>query len=124
MSTARLCLALIATAAVAFGDDMTDAAAEAVKAFAARDAGALRALASRDDPDPWVVADEVFASGGYEAALAFASAAPRKDVEGLPALVRSWRERAPDPSFREAIRSYNDAARADDVAETANTYGV
>jgi hypothetical protein len=38
-------------------------------------------LAGQDDPDPWAVADELFARGRLEAAKAFARAAPRPDAD-------------------------------------------
>ena len=61
-------------------------AADAVlAAVAAKGEPALRALAAKDDPDPWLVADELLARGENEAAKAFVQAAPRVDVEALPA---------------------------------------
>ncbi len=115
MRTSRVALLLLGLAAQAGADDIADAAAAAVKAWEAKDDAALRAIAARETPDPWSVADEIFALAGHEATFAFATAAPRKGIEGLPALVRSWRERPPDPAFREALRRFNERTRAGDV---------
>ena len=41
-------------------------------AFQAKDQAALKALAERDDPDPWLVADELCFRGEHSAAEAFA----------------------------------------------------
>jgi len=60
-----------------------DAADEVLAAFAARDDAAMKALAARDDPDPWRVATTVATRGALPAARAFATAAPRPDVAGL-----------------------------------------
>lgn len=71
-------------------------AADAVlSALAANDAPALKALASRDDPDPWLVADELIRRAQHDAAEAFAKAAPRKATERLPGYVV---ERRADPT--------------------------
>jgi len=116
---ALVLLGLAGLGARAVADDISDAAKAAVEAWRAKDQAALRAIAERDQPDPWSVADEIYALAGYEATLAFASAAPRKVIEGLPALVRSWRERPPDAAFREAVRRYNERAGAQDAEGAA-----
>ncbi|MDH3592940.1 MAG: hypothetical protein OER88_13730, partial [Planctomycetota bacterium] len=61
------------------------AADEVLAAFKATDQAALKALAKRDNPDPWLVADELCARGEHDTAEAFAKAAPRKATEKLPA---------------------------------------
>jgi len=70
--------------------------------FKAGDAEALKALAAKDDPDPWLVADELCARSEHDAALALAQAAPRKDTEKLPDYVASRRgpRRTPQPAPR------------------------
>src|SRR5262245_17987010 len=75
---------------------------DAVRRTAAKD---LEALAARDEPDPWLVADRLLALGAKEEAAAFAGAAPRPDVEGLPRYVRE----APEPAAEEAARKAFDA---------------
>jgi CHAT domain-containing protein/Tfp pilus assembly protein PilF len=90
-------------AAAAWADAVTDAADAAARAFAAGDQAALKALAEKDDPDPWLVADELCARGAHEAALAFANAAPRKTTEKLPAHLAASPNRPSDAQAREAL---------------------
>ncbi len=61
-------------------DQVADAATLAWRAGERR---RLRILASRDDPDPWLVADTLCFRGQIDAAESFAAAAPRGDVERL-----------------------------------------
>jgi tetratricopeptide (TPR) repeat protein len=63
-------------------------------AFGKGDAAALRAMAEKDEPDPWVVADRLCAAGKQEAALALARASDRPAVAGLAAYVGGWPDRA------------------------------
>ncbi|MCK6461577.1 MAG: hypothetical protein L6Q95_16975, partial [Planctomycetes bacterium] len=56
-----------------------------VAAFEKGDAAALRAMAERDDPDPWVVAERLCAAGKHEPALALARASDRAALAGLRA---------------------------------------
>ncbi|MHC4732018.1 MAG: hypothetical protein ACYS6Z_15705, partial [Planctomycetota bacterium] len=60
-------------------DTPEQAADKAVAAFKAEDQKALKSLAEKDNPDPWLVADELCFRGAHDAAEAFAKAAPRKD---------------------------------------------
>jgi tetratricopeptide (TPR) repeat protein len=85
------------------------AATAVLAAHAARDDAALRALAGRDDPDPWLVADALVARGEAEAAEAFAGAARRKDTDALPAYVVAARARPSDARIRSLVA---DAERA------------
>ena len=79
-------------------------AADAVlKAVEATDSAALKALAEKDEPDPWIVADELCYRGEHDAAEAFAKAAPRVDTEALPAYVEAWRKREPDEADRQLL---------------------
>ena len=65
------------------------AADSALAAVTVKDAAALKALAAKDAPDPWLVADELIRRGEFDAAEAFAKAAPRVDVaHPLQALLR------------------------------------
>ena len=67
-------------------------AAQAVlEVFMTRGEAALKALAERARPDPWLVADELCSRQEHDAAEAFAKAAPRPDTERLPAYVVSRR---------------------------------
>ncbi len=85
------------------------AAGEALAAFRAKDDGKLRGIAARDDPDPWIVADELLARGEPGAAEAFAKAAPRKDVERLPEYVALHRGNPPDAKERGALAAASEA---------------
>jgi tetratricopeptide (TPR) repeat protein len=51
----------------------------------------LAALAAKDKPDPWDVADALCGRGAFDAADAFARAAPRVAVEALPAYIAGTR---------------------------------
>src|SRR5262245_29366016 len=64
---------------------------EVLASVRAKDDGALKALAAKDLPDPWMVADELIHRGELDAAEAFAKAAPRVDVERLADYVASRR---------------------------------
>ena len=66
----------------------------------AKDDATLKALAAKDDPDPWLVADELIARSQHDAADAFARAMPRVDVERLPAYVASQRGKPADAAGR------------------------
>ena len=69
--------------------------ADAVVAAAkAKDAKTLATLESQLDPDAWSVVEELCSRGELDAAEAFAKAAPRIDVERLPAYV-AWRRAHP-----------------------------
>ena len=62
-----------------------------LKAWQAKDTAAFSALAAKDAPDPWFVAEELCRSGHKDVAVAFAKAAPRVVTKDLPAFVASWR---------------------------------
>ena len=79
----RIAAALLLFVVTAVADEI-DAAADAV-VEAASDAEALRRLAEKHDPDPWLVADELWQRGKQDLALAFAKAAPRHETKALPA---------------------------------------
>lgn len=95
--------AALARVAEAAPDSPAEAAQKALAAIEAKDAGALRGLAERDEPDPWIVADELLFLGEPEAAEAFARAAPRKDVEALPAYLAGRRGVPYDKEARAAL---------------------
>jgi len=79
------------------------AADEVLTTVHANDAAALRSLATKDDPDPWLVADDLIRRSRPDVATAFATAAPRKDVERLPEYVASRRGRPDDGTARAAV---------------------
>ncbi len=108
-------LALLASAAAAL-DPVGEAADTVSAAFRAGDSALLRDLAGKDKPDPWLVAEELCCRGEHDAAEAFARAAPRKDVESLPAHVASRRVRAHDAKAARALAAINDALTAKDYA--------
>ncbi len=73
-----------------------DVAALVRAAIQAKDATALKALASKDQPDPWMVADLLCDDDAHDDAEAFARAAPRPAIEKLPAHVTSRRSKEAD----------------------------
>jgi len=95
-------------------DTPEQAADKVLAAFKAEDRKALKALAEKDNPDPWLVADELCFRGEHDAAEAFAKAAPRKDVEKLPAYVTSRRGKPPNTGARKALAATDAALRAKD----------
>ncbi|MHC4549425.1 MAG: tetratricopeptide repeat protein [Planctomycetota bacterium] len=84
-------------------DTPEQAANKVLVAFKAKDEKALKALAEKDQPDPWLVADELCFRQAHDAAESFAKAAQRKDVEKLPAYVASQRGKAPNAAARKAL---------------------
>ena len=73
---------------------------EAVKA----DNGeAVKVLAGKVDPDPWIVADVLCARGEFDAAAAFAKAAPPAEAKELPAYVSMQRSRDPKSAQRDKV---------------------
>ncbi|MCC7136960.1 MAG: tetratricopeptide repeat protein [Planctomycetes bacterium] len=100
-------------------------AADAVlAALAAKDDAALKALASRDEPDPWLVADELIRRGRHDDADAFAKAAPRVDVERLPEYVASRRGKPDDAERRARLARANAALAAREFAPALDTLGA
>ncbi len=96
-------------------DTPEHAAARVAAAFEAKDDAAVKELAARDDPDPWLVADELLAAGRYDAALAFARAGRRGDTEALPGHLGSA-PRPDDAAVRGALAAFQDAAAREDMA--------
>jgi len=102
-------------AAIPFLPAKPEPVADAVlAAVAAKDDAALKALAGKDGPDPWIVADELIRRGAFDAAEAFAKAAPRVEVEMLPAYVASRRGKPDDAAARDALVGMNRALEAKD----------
>ncbi len=99
------------------------AADEALAAVHAKDDARLQSLAGRDDPDPWLVADELIARGEADAADAFARAAPRVDVEALPAYVASQRGRGDDSARRVRLAASATALAAGRPQEALDALG-
>ena len=99
-------------------------AADAVlAAIQTKDDAALKSLAGREDPDPWLVADQLIRRGEFDAAEVFAKVAPRKLAEKLPAYVASRRGKPDDPA-RRARALAGDAARAEGKPQGAlDAYG-
>ena len=101
----------------AAGDDARAASPAAVEraadsvlqAVGRHDRAALAALATPDEPDPWLVADALLSRDRIEDAEAFAKAMPRPDVEALPAYVSTRRGRPDDPGARRALARWGDA---------------
>ncbi len=99
------------------------AAAAVVEAWRARDEVALASLAANDDPDPWSVADELIGLGERDAADAFSKASPRKDVEGLPALLAAQRTVPDDGVARRALGLARAALEVKDGRSTLAALG-
>jgi len=103
----------------------SEQAADAVLSAAkAKDDAALKALAARDEPDPWLVADELVRRGEFDAADAFAKAAPRVDVERLPAYVSSRHGKPDDAARRERLANANAALGAGKPTEALAALGA
>jgi tetratricopeptide (TPR) repeat protein len=100
-------LALLAAAGTtrAEGGSEADDARIAAEASKKGDTAALRALASRDDPDPWLVADALLEKGEDDAAKAFASSSSRAATKGLSEFVASPAARERDVEVRAALAS-------------------
>jgi tetratricopeptide (TPR) repeat protein len=102
----------------------SEQAADAVlAALTAKDDAALKALASKDAPDPWFVADELIARAAFDAADAFAKAAPRKDVERLPEYVASRRGKTNDAAARTSLAAANAALAAKKPKDALDALG-
>ena len=118
---------LFATALPAQEKPKTDipeqAADKVLAAFKAKDEKALKALAEKDDPDPWLVADELCSRGEHDAAEAFAKAAPRKDVEKLLAYVASHRRKPDNAAARKALATAVRALAAKDPKAALSALG-
>ncbi len=127
MRVAIVVLALGLLARQARADAVTDAADKVSAAVKANDAAALKGLALKDDPDPWLVADELCARAAFEEAEAFAKAAPRKDVEKLALYVAAQRAKPTEVKRRDALTRVNEALASKDVqramAEAAGAAG-
>ena len=91
----RLAIVLFC-AAHALAGPPEDAADRVVETY--RAGGDLKELAAQYNSCPWLVADELCARGEYDAAEAFAKAAPRPDTEKLPAYVAAHSERNRRPA--------------------------
>jgi len=102
-------------------EQTADAALVAVKT---KNDAALKALAAKDEPDPWLVADELIRRGEFDAADAFAKAAPRVDVETLPAYVASCRGKPDDPARRARLAAASAALGAGNPADALEALGA
>ncbi len=135
---------VLTTLALALGGEPATAAArsdEVIAAVRAKDAVKLRDLAASEDPDPWLVADELCRRGEGETATVFALALRASpDVEALPRFVAQTASSKPAPSITaalrraesakdrkaliEAVRSAGDVASPFDRARLANELGL
>ena len=85
------------------GPGLSPGTAEVLQAWRDEAKSNLTTLAAREDPDRWMVADELLLAGHHDAALAFALAAPLRDSSRLAAYVRGREKRTPDPAVRAAL---------------------
>ena len=88
------------------------AADKVLEAVKAEDEGDLKALAEKNRPDPWLVADLLCYRGEINAAAAFGKAASRVDTEKLPDYIEAWRTREPDKAERELMAAMSAAMGA------------
>lgn len=79
------------------------AADQVLEAVRAGDGEALARQAKADDPDPWLVANALCAKGEFEAAIEFAKAAPRKDVDKLAAWLGTEDARSDQAAARRGL---------------------
>lgn len=99
-------------------------AADAVlAAVQAQDAAALKALAAKGDPDPWLVADELIRRDQHDAADTFARAAPRMDVARLLDYVASRRGKPDDAAARASLAAATAALEAKQPAKALEVLG-
>jgi CHAT domain-containing protein/Tfp pilus assembly protein PilF len=102
-------------------DTPEQAADKVPAAFKAKDGKTLKVLAEKDDPDPWLVADEMCFRGEQDAAEAFAEAAARPRVGTLYGYVARQRNAPASTEHRRLLESVADAldAKKPDVALAA-----
>ena len=117
----RILLLLLLLAPAAHGGDADSSdgsidgtATRVLAAVRAHDTKALRALAVKDHPDPWLVADALEARGAHEEARRFALAAPRIDVKGLPAYIATASKREAPSDMRKRFAAASAAFAAED----------
>ena len=114
----RIVVGLLLCVAAAVAQEETEtpeqAADQVLAAVQASDTETLKALAERDEPDPWLVADELCFRGERGAAVAFAKAAPRPDTERLAEYVERWEGRELVARQRELLVAIRDAASEQD----------
>jgi len=112
----RLLRLLVLTSSVSAGDEQRASPARAADAVLAatkgKDEAALAALAAKDDPDPWIVADELLGRREPDAALSFARASSRKAVGRLEDYVAASTGVPENAALREAVASAFSALEA------------
>ena len=97
-------LLTLTIAAAAEGKERHQVAADAaIEAFDAKRSAVLKEIASRSVPDPWEVADELFARRRLDVARAFACAAPRFEVARLLDWLSEAATHEPDQEGRRAF---------------------
>ena len=116
-----LILLLLAAVAVAQEqptkpDTPEQAAEKVLGAIEAGEDAALKVLAEKGSPDPWLVADELCRRGEHDAALAFARAALRDATRTLPAYVSGRVGREDSRKDRDRVRRMEQAWTAKDYA--------
>jgi len=110
--------ALLALATAVAAGTVEEYAKTVVAAHAAGDTAKLASLANREEPDPWIIVDELLYAGEAEAALAFAEAGKGVDTEALPRYVRAQEGRGPTKEVYDTVSACSDALiarRPDDV---------
>jgi len=106
----RVFAVVLLLSAVCRADEVGDAADKVLAAFRAKQD--LKPWASKSKPRPWSVADRLCSRMEYDAALAFAKAAPRPDTEKLPGYVESQRTNPTPVEYRKALAEQIEAIAA------------
>ncbi len=88
-----------------------EAVAAVLEAWKTKDEALLRELGSKDEPDPWIVADALCARGEHDAASAFAKASPRPATERLPSYVSLRRGKPDGTAERMTLAAANEAVK-------------
>jgi len=120
----RVAAVLALSSAVCLADPVTEAADRALAAF--RAGTGLQEIAALDEPDPWLVADELCARGAFDAAEAFAKAAVRPDTERLAGYVVAQRVAPTFAAQRRLLADLLDASAKEDwrrMSEIARSAG-
>ncbi|MDJ0523705.1 MAG: CHAT domain-containing protein [Planctomycetota bacterium] len=92
-------------------------------AVTAKDEEALKALAGKDAPDPWLIADALWFRGEGAAAAAFVGTAEGPLTKGLAAYVKRSLDKPKETASRAAVTQAESAMRGRKHAEAVAIYG-
>jgi len=117
----RLAFGVLLLCVVASGGPVEEAAETVLAAFRAKQD--LSALAVKEVPSPWQVADALCARGEFDAAAAFAGAASRPGVKKLADYVERERRSPTDAALRRSLEQALAAFRRGDLAAVLRATG-